>query len=195
VRRSCVRAELATASFRTECGVTEDESWTLVDSAALSGTVPWRTFRWYRGQRHYSGTYWSSVMSGHVIYESGTNRTPSRSRSPTTGPGSTGPGPGRRPRLRTRHRPARPPHPASPYLTQLTSSRTAMSERRMSRAISALLHDHASFAIISSCAHNECSGMLEPTGGLRRQGLSYFRRSFPSRRVAMIMAAVPNTAR
>jgi hypothetical protein len=32
--------------------------------------VPWRTFRWRHGQQRYSGTYWSSVMSGHVIYES-----------------------------------------------------------------------------------------------------------------------------
>jgi hypothetical protein len=65
-----VSAELATASFRTESGVTEDESWTLVDSAALSGTVPWRTFRWYKGQKHYSGIYWSATMRDHVIYES-----------------------------------------------------------------------------------------------------------------------------
>ena len=48
-------AELATVSFRTESGVAEDESWTVVDSAVLSSTVPWRTFRWYKGQRHYSG--------------------------------------------------------------------------------------------------------------------------------------------
>lgn len=26
--------------------------------------------RWYRGQKHYSGTYWSSSVGGHVIYES-----------------------------------------------------------------------------------------------------------------------------
>jgi hypothetical protein len=32
--------------------------------------LPWRTFRWYYGQRHYSGSYWSSTMSAHVIYES-----------------------------------------------------------------------------------------------------------------------------
>ena len=31
---------------------------------------PWRTFRWYFGQRHYSGTWWSSTMRDHVIYES-----------------------------------------------------------------------------------------------------------------------------
>jgi hypothetical protein len=63
-------AELATVSFRTESGVAEDESWTVVDSARLSNTVPWRTFRWYKGQRHYSGMYWSATMRNHVVYES-----------------------------------------------------------------------------------------------------------------------------
>jgi hypothetical protein len=63
-------AELATVSFRTESGVTEDEPWTAVGSAVLSNTVPWRTFRWYKGQRHYSGTYWSATMRDHVVYES-----------------------------------------------------------------------------------------------------------------------------
>ena len=63
-------AELATVSFRTESGVAEDESWTVVDSAELSNTVPWRTFRWYKGQRHYSGLYWSATMRDHVAYES-----------------------------------------------------------------------------------------------------------------------------
>lgn len=32
--------------------------------------LPWRTFRWHYGQQHYSGTYWSSTTSAHVIYES-----------------------------------------------------------------------------------------------------------------------------
>lgn len=32
--------------------------------------LPYRTFRWYRGQRHYSGSYWSATDSAHVIYES-----------------------------------------------------------------------------------------------------------------------------
>jgi hypothetical protein len=65
-----VSAESARVSFRTESGVTEDQSWSLVDSGVLAGTVPWRTFRWYRGQRHYSGLYWSATMRDHVIYES-----------------------------------------------------------------------------------------------------------------------------
>ena len=37
---------------------------------ALFRAAPWRTFRWYFGQRHYSGTYWSATERDHVIYES-----------------------------------------------------------------------------------------------------------------------------
>ncbi|WP_078655755.1 TnsA-like heteromeric transposase endonuclease subunit [Streptomyces fulvoviolaceus] len=36
----------------------------------LEFSTPWRTFRWYYGQKHYSGFYWSSTMRSHVIYES-----------------------------------------------------------------------------------------------------------------------------
>jgi hypothetical protein len=63
-------AELATVSFRSESGVTEDKPWSIVSSAVLSSTVPWRKFRWYKGQRHYSGAYWSATMLDHVVYES-----------------------------------------------------------------------------------------------------------------------------
>lgn len=38
--------------------------------AMMKDTRPWRTFRWYKGQRHYPGIYWSSTESDHVIYES-----------------------------------------------------------------------------------------------------------------------------
>lgn len=44
--------------------------WGLVTTDLLSGAQSWRTFRWYRGQRHYSGTYWSSTECAHVVYES-----------------------------------------------------------------------------------------------------------------------------
>jgi hypothetical protein len=40
------------------------------DSPDLYAAAPWRTFRWYFGQRHYSGTYWSATQHDHVIYES-----------------------------------------------------------------------------------------------------------------------------
>ncbi|OJV84230.1 hypothetical protein [Microbacterium sp. 70-16] len=44
-----------------------------LQSARLSvfdAAVPWREFRWYRGQRHFSGSYWSATMQAHVGYES-----------------------------------------------------------------------------------------------------------------------------
>ncbi|WP_460005604.1 TnsA-like heteromeric transposase endonuclease subunit [Microbacterium xylanilyticum] len=32
--------------------------------------IPWRVFRWYKKQRHFSGTYWSATMEAPVGYES-----------------------------------------------------------------------------------------------------------------------------
>jgi hypothetical protein len=84
-----VSDEFATVSFRAESGVTEDESWTVVDSAVLSNTVPWRTFRWYKGQRHYWGVYWSATMRDHVVYESWT--TPGGAPSHTSSASSSHP--------------------------------------------------------------------------------------------------------
>ncbi|MEV8135406.1 TnsA-like heteromeric transposase endonuclease subunit [Microbacterium aurantiacum] len=36
----------------------------------FDAAVPWREFRWYRKQRHFSGSYWSATMEAHVGYES-----------------------------------------------------------------------------------------------------------------------------
>jgi hypothetical protein len=36
----------------------------------LAGTLPWRTFRWRQGQRHFSGLYWCTTTGTHVPYES-----------------------------------------------------------------------------------------------------------------------------
>lgn len=44
--------------------------WDESKAAALGQARPWRTFRWHRGQKHYSGTFWSSTERDHVIYES-----------------------------------------------------------------------------------------------------------------------------
>jgi hypothetical protein len=41
-----------------------------VASAAFAEASPWRRFRWVKGRKHYSGTYWSATVDGHVIYES-----------------------------------------------------------------------------------------------------------------------------
>ncbi|MFD8706258.1 TnsA-like heteromeric transposase endonuclease subunit [Kitasatospora sp. NPDC059648] len=48
----------------------ENREWTASSIDLLAAAAPWRTFRWYRGQRHYSGTYWSATVRDHVIYES-----------------------------------------------------------------------------------------------------------------------------
>jgi hypothetical protein len=44
--------------------------WMDTTAATLQMAVPWRTFRWYQGQKHYSGTYWSATCGSHVVYES-----------------------------------------------------------------------------------------------------------------------------
>lgn len=44
--------------------------WLEVDAATLASALPWRTFRWHKGQKHYSGAYWSSTERDLVIYES-----------------------------------------------------------------------------------------------------------------------------
>ena len=53
------------AAGEQRCVLASDASPT-----ALFRAAPWRTFRWYFGQRHYSGTYWSATERDHVIYES-----------------------------------------------------------------------------------------------------------------------------
>jgi hypothetical protein len=64
-------AESATVSVRNAAGTpVEDCSWGDVSVDLLASAVPWRTFRWYGGQKHYSGMLWSSTQHDHVIYES-----------------------------------------------------------------------------------------------------------------------------
>ena len=44
--------------------------WEEVSAATLQDAAPWRTLRWRRGQKDYSGTYWSATQTAHVVYES-----------------------------------------------------------------------------------------------------------------------------
>lgn len=61
----------AVVSIRLRSGeVLEDLDWLAVSAQWFERAVPWRTFRWYQGQKHYSGFYWSATMRDHVIYES-----------------------------------------------------------------------------------------------------------------------------
>jgi hypothetical protein len=60
----------AVVEYRRTDGQTLALAADRVSPAALFGALPWRTFRWYEGQRHYSGKYWSVTEGDHVIYES-----------------------------------------------------------------------------------------------------------------------------
>ncbi|MGI5518265.1 aldehyde dehydrogenase family protein [Streptomyces sp. CA-106131] len=44
---------------RSDESMVEDLEWQSVPLGLLHEARPWRTFRWYKGQQHYSGTYWS----------------------------------------------------------------------------------------------------------------------------------------
>lgn len=67
-----VEVDISTAiiDLRLADGETERSAAAEVSEAALFGAIPWRTFRWYKGQRHYSGCYWAATEENHVIYES-----------------------------------------------------------------------------------------------------------------------------
>ena len=54
------------------CSSTRSEQvrpWTEVGPEALTVAMPWRTFRWHKGQKHYSGSWWTATEQGVVIYE------------------------------------------------------------------------------------------------------------------------------
>ena len=67
---SAVDLSTAVIAYRPAAGEERSVPAEKVSPAALLLAAPWRTFRWYFGQRHYSGTYWSATQRDHVIYES-----------------------------------------------------------------------------------------------------------------------------
>lgn len=64
-----VTAGSAVVSVRRADQAVEGYPWDAV-GVDLLAAAPWRTFRWYDGQQHFSGTYWSITQRDHVIYES-----------------------------------------------------------------------------------------------------------------------------
>ena len=68
--RSGGRASTACVLYRRADDLSEfAREWTAAGIDELANAAPWRTFRWSRGQKHCSGTYWSSTVNGQVIYE------------------------------------------------------------------------------------------------------------------------------
>ncbi len=56
--------------FRSVDDIVSEAPLEDVRTEALASALPWRTFRWHRGQQHFSGYWWSSTMGAHVVYES-----------------------------------------------------------------------------------------------------------------------------
>ncbi|MGA4902188.1 TnsA-like heteromeric transposase endonuclease subunit [Streptomyces griseoincarnatus] len=67
---SRVVGEVSMSLRRTDGKIDEDLVWSTTGVDVFEPSMPWRTFRWRYGQKHYSGTYWSSTMRDHVVYES-----------------------------------------------------------------------------------------------------------------------------
>jgi len=67
---SQVVGEVSMSLRRVDGKIDEDRLWPTTGVDVFEPSVPWRTFRWHYGQKHYSGTYWSATMCDHVVYES-----------------------------------------------------------------------------------------------------------------------------
>jgi hypothetical protein len=63
-------ATAARVKFRDSGGEATHSDLANVAPADLATGRPWRTFRWHRGQAHFSGWYWAATMRQHVVYES-----------------------------------------------------------------------------------------------------------------------------
>ncbi|MFF7705491.1 TnsA-like heteromeric transposase endonuclease subunit [Streptomyces lydicus] len=50
--------------------VVEEQKWLAASIELLGSAAPWRTFCGYKGQKHYSGMYWSATTQDLVSYES-----------------------------------------------------------------------------------------------------------------------------
>ena len=57
-------------SFKDSAGYVSTVELGSASAESVVAGMPWRTFRWRQGQAHYSGWYWSSTTSRHLVYES-----------------------------------------------------------------------------------------------------------------------------
>jgi hypothetical protein len=58
-----VDSDSAVVSYRPAAGEERAVSVGDVSPTVVFQAAPWRTFRWYFGQRHYSGQYWSATSA------------------------------------------------------------------------------------------------------------------------------------
>lgn len=57
-------------SVRLEDGSERTVPLAELTAGVVLSSLPWRSFRSHRGQRHLPGWYWSATTSGHIVYES-----------------------------------------------------------------------------------------------------------------------------
>lgn len=67
---SHVVGEVSVSLRHIDGEIDDRQPWSATSPDRFRLVAPWRTFRWHYGQKHYSGTYWSSTMRSHIIYES-----------------------------------------------------------------------------------------------------------------------------
>ncbi|WP_370153354.1 TnsA-like heteromeric transposase endonuclease subunit [Streptacidiphilus sp. EB129] len=67
---SRVLGSVSVSLRRPDGSIDDKRAWPRAGVDVFQPSIPWRTFRWCYGQKHYSGTYWSSTMQAHVVYES-----------------------------------------------------------------------------------------------------------------------------
>jgi hypothetical protein len=67
---SGAKADFLEALYKAADGEVVKTAWSELDSSAVIGGRPWRTFPWYLGQRNYSGLYWCATERAMVGYES-----------------------------------------------------------------------------------------------------------------------------
>ena len=65
-----IAPENVRVQFRGADGSEDERLWGEASGEKLAQAAPWRVFRWHRGQRHFSGMYWSATERRHVPYES-----------------------------------------------------------------------------------------------------------------------------
>jgi hypothetical protein len=61
---------LVRVRYRSGAGDAVETTLDRVDVGEVVAGLPVGEFRWVKGQRHYSGWYWSSTTGGLVVYES-----------------------------------------------------------------------------------------------------------------------------
>ncbi|WP_351231983.1 hypothetical protein [Streptomyces sp. NPDC002133] len=68
VRPTCGQARPGQGAHLPAARAAEDGTLGFAAAVSLQSAVPWRTFRWYKGQKDYSGVYWAAMVRARAIH-------------------------------------------------------------------------------------------------------------------------------